>query len=210
MESVQKKIKLNFNNPSPDIWKMIASFLDFRGLITVRSICQNARKKTIITSIPYNIRISDAIIKSIPALVNLTTLYASGNSGITDVSALVNLTTLYASDNSGIRDVSALVNLTTLYVCGNSGIRDVSALVNLTTLYVCGNSGIRDVSALVNLTTLERFGVVLALAYNMAKTGMFDWRGALEYYIKDRNGPDLQDYQLMKVLQNFGKSSNVF
>ena len=135
-----------FQTLDPHLWAYIATFTsDFKDVVTIRSLCRNARKATRIRRLPDWKYITDRDIREIPALVGLVELDASYNSAITDVSSLVNLTTLYASHNSGIADVSALVNLTTLDARGESGITDVSTLVNLTTLYAYGNNRIRGI-----------------------------------------------------------------
>mgnify|MGYP000970948693 CR=1 FL=1 len=103
-----------FQTLEPHLWAYIATFTtELRDVVTIRSLCRNARKVTSIRRLPDWKKITDQDIREIPALVGLEELYANYNSKITDVSLLVNLTTLDASMNPRITDVSTLVNLKT-------------------------------------------------------------------------------------------------
>ena len=95
----------------PHIWTIIAKHSDFRGVVTIRSLCRRIRQLVFHLTIPYWVKVNDTILKLY--LTNFQHLDASHNRNITNVGikGLTNLQGLYAYDNPNITDIKHLTNL---------------------------------------------------------------------------------------------------
>ena len=93
-------------------------------------------------------RMTDAALKELASLKNLTTLYLHGtkvtDAGLKELVPLKNLTALYLDDtkvtDKGLKELMPLKNLTTLHLqdtkVTDAGLKELTPLKNLTALYL--------------------------------------------------------------------------